>query len=118
MADLTTGEHYFAVVMAGGGGTRLWPLSRKGRPKQSLRLLGDRTMFQTAVDRLALIFPPERILVVTSAHYAEDLRAQCPGLPASNFVLEPAPRGTAPAIGLAALQLKTRDAGATMACVT
>src|SRR5215471_9055530 len=114
MADLTTGEHFYAVVMAGGGGTRLWPLSRKETPKQSLRLLGDRTMFQIAVDRLAPIFPPERILVVTSAHYAEDLRAQCPALPAGNYVLEPAPRGTAPAIGLAALELRRRDPEAVM----
>ncbi|RMF30169.1 MAG: mannose-1-phosphate guanylyltransferase, partial [Chloroflexi bacterium] len=58
-------EHYYAVIMAGGTGTRLWPLSRKRRPKQALRLIGDRTMFQHAVDRLAPLFPPERILVVT-----------------------------------------------------
>jgi mannose-1-phosphate guanylyltransferase len=111
-------EHYHAVIMAGGGGTRLWPLSRQERPKQSLRLLGERTMFQIAVERLAPLFTPERIWVVTSARYAGDLRAQCPDLPAENYVLEPAPRGTAPAIGLAALALRQRDPRAVMACLT
>jgi mannose-1-phosphate guanylyltransferase len=104
--------------MAGGGGTRLWPLSRQDRPKQSLRLVGQRTMFQIAVDRLRPLFTPERILVVTNARYAEDLRRQCPDLPPDNFVIEPAPRGTAPAIALAALHVRRRDAQAVMACLT
>ena len=56
---------YYALIMAGGSGTRLWPLSRKNRSKQSLKLVGDRTMFQQAVDRLLPLFPPERIFVVT-----------------------------------------------------
>lgn len=115
MTDLT---HYYAVIMAGGGGTRLWPLSRQARPKQSLPLLGDRTMFQIAVDRLAPLFPPERILVVTNDRYAADLQQQSPALPAANFVLEPAPRGTAPAIGLAAQALQQRDPAAVMVCLT
>lgn len=115
MTDLT---HYYAVIMAGGGGTRLWPLSRQERPKQSLALLGDRTMFQIAVDRLAPLFPPERILVVTNDRYAADLRRQSPALPAANFVLEPTPRGTAPAIALAAQALQQRDPQAVMACLT
>ena len=111
-------DHYHAVIMAGGGGTRLWPLSRQERPKQSLQLLGERTMFQIAVERLAPLFTPDRIWVVTSDRYAADLQRQCPDLPAENFVLEPAPRGTAPAIGLAALALKQRDPQAVMACLT
>ena len=110
--------NYYAVIMAGGGGTRLWPLSRQSSPKQSLSLLGDRTMFQVAVDRLQPLFPPERICVVTAAQYAEDLRAQRPRVPAENYILEPAPRGTAPAIALAALRLRERDRGAVMACLT
>ncbi len=115
MSDL---NHYYAVIMAGGGGTRLWPLSRQDRPKQSLPLLGDRTMFQIAVDRLAPLFPPKRILVVTNARYAPDLQRQSPELPAANFILEPGPRGTAPAIALAAQALQQRSPAAVMACLT
>jgi len=110
--------NYYAVIMAGGGGTRLWPLSRQERPKQSLQLLGDRTMFQIAVDRLAPLFPPERILVVANATYAADQRRQRPELPEANFVLEPAPRGTAPALALAALEVRRRDPAGVMACLT
>lgn len=111
-------DHCYAVIMAGGGGTRLWPLSRKDRPKQSLKLLGDRTMFQVSVERLQPLFPPDRILVVTNAAYAADLRQQCPSLPEANFILEPAPRGTAPAIGLSALVVRRRDPQGVIACLT
>ena len=111
-------DHYYAVIMAGGGGTRLWPLSRQSRPKQSLRLVGDRTMFQMAVERLQPLFPPEQILVVTSAAYAVDLHQQCPALPEANFILEPSPRGTAPAIALSAVTIRRRDPEGIMACLT
>lgn len=111
-------DNYYAVIMAGGGGTRLWPLSRQHLPKQSLQLLGERTMFQIAVERLAPLFPPERILVVTNAKYAVELGAQCPQLPTDNFVVEPAPRNTAPAIALSALAVRRRDSNGRMACLT
>lgn len=110
--------NYYAVIMAGGGGTRLWPLSRQKRPKQSIPLLGERTLFQIAVDRLAPLFPLERILVVTSAQYAPGLHDQRPGLPAANFLIEPEPRGTAPALGLAAVAVLQRDPAGVMACLT
>ena len=112
-----TGE-LFAVVMAGGGGTRLWPASRRQKPKQSLRLLGDRSLFQLAVDRLRPLVPPERILIVTGADQAELLRQQVPDLPAECFVIEPEPRGTAAVAGLAGLVVERRLPGAVMACVT
>ncbi len=111
-------NNYYAVIMAGGGGTRLWPLSRQHRPKQSLQLLGKRTMFQIAVERLAPLFPSDRILVVTNAAYAAELNQQCPQLPKENFVIEPAPRGTAPAIALSALAVRQRNARGVMACLT
>ena len=111
-------EHYYAVIMAGGGGTRLWPLSRKARPKQMLQLVGDETLFQAAVHRLKGLLPPERILVVTAADQAPELRAQCPELPEENFVLEPLPRGTASAIGLTAVVLQKRDPQAVMSVLT
>ena len=72
-------ENYYAVIMAGGGGTRLWPLSRQSRPKQMLKLGQERSLFQVAVDRLQAIFPPERILVVTVEDQAPGLQEQCPG---------------------------------------
>ncbi|MDR3576269.1 MAG: mannose-1-phosphate guanylyltransferase [Anaerolineaceae bacterium] len=111
-------NNYYAVIMAGGGGTRLWPLSRQARPKQMLRLGGDRTLFQMAIDRLNDIFPPERILIVTVAEQAVQLQAQCPQIPQENFLLEPLPRGTASVVGLAAAAIQQRDPDATMAVLT
>jgi mannose-1-phosphate guanylyltransferase len=109
-------EHFYAVIMAGGGGTRLWPLSRKAMPKQSLSLFGNRTMFQIAVDRLDGLFPPERIFVVTVAEQAEQLHLQSPQLPTSNFLIEPMPRGTASVVAAAALH--KRDPEAIMVILT
>jgi mannose-1-phosphate guanylyltransferase len=109
---------YYAVIMAGGSGTRLWPLSRQRRPKQALTLVGDKTMFQYAVERIRPIFPVERILVLTRGEYASILSTQAPDLPTENFILEPEGRGTAPAIGLAAIHLQQRDPDATMAILT
>jgi mannose-1-phosphate guanylyltransferase len=108
----------FGVVMAGGGGTRLWPASRRQRPKQSLRLLGDRSLFQQAVDRLKPLLPPEQILIITGKDQVGLLRSQVPDLPADCFVVEPAPRGTAAVAGLASLVVERRLPGAVMACVT
>jgi len=110
--------NYYAVIMAGGSGTRLWPLSRQQRPKQSLTLVGQRTMFQQAVDRLAPLFPPERILVVTRREHAALRMEQTPELPPENFIVEPEGRGTAPAIGLAAVHLRRIDSNAIMAVLT
>lgn len=104
--------------MAGGGGTRLWPLSRQSRPKQMLQLIDDHTLFQIAVRRLETLFSPERILVVTNSLHADELRNQTPELLEKNFLLEPQPRGTAPAIGLAAAFLHKHDPRAVMAVLT
>ena len=111
-------EHTYAVIMAGGGGTRLWPLSRRSKPKQMLTLGGNRSLFQMAIDRLKGLLPPERILVVTVAEQAQALQAQVPEIPWDNFLLEPMPRGTASVVGLAAVALQTRDDQAVMSVLT
>jgi mannose-1-phosphate guanylyltransferase len=111
-------EHTYAVIMAGGGGTRLWPVSRKERPKQLLPLLGKETLFQSTVARLEKLFPPERILVVTVAEQASVMREQVPAIPEENYLIEPAPRGTASVVALAAAVLKQRDPEAVMAIQT
>jgi mannose-1-phosphate guanylyltransferase len=109
---------YYAVIMAGGSGTRLWPLSRRDYPKQALKLVGEKTMFQYAVERIRSIFPPKRIMVVTLAKHASILMEQVPELPAENFILEPEGRGTAPAIGLAAISIMEQDPDACMVILT
>ncbi len=111
-------EHYYALIMAGGSGTRLWPLSRERRPKQVLPLLSDRTMFQIAVERLAPLFTPDQTFVVTGRDQANLLHAQESGIPPENFIVEPLGRGTAPAIALSALHLRRRDPQAVMAVLT
>ena len=111
-------KNTYAVIMAGGGGTRLWPISRKKHPKHVLPLLGDRTLFQSTLDRLDGFIPPERILVVTTVNQAEELKKQAPRLPQENFLLEPEPRGTASVIGLAATVLMKRDPQAAMLVLT
>lgn len=108
-------EHYYAVIMAGGGGTRLWPLSRQARPKQMVRLGGERSLFQLAVDRLDGLFSPEKVFVVTVADQVADLRQQCPEIPLDHYLVEPMPRGTASVVGLAAVALRKRDPQAVMA---
>jgi mannose-1-phosphate guanylyltransferase len=84
-------------------------------PKQLLTLVGDRSLVQATVDRVRPLVPPERILIVTEASHAEALRAQLPEIPASNVIVEPARRGTAGAVGLAAVHISRREASATMA---
>ena len=110
--------HTYAVIMAGGGGTRLWPISRKETPKQLLPLLGKDTLFQSTVARLEKIFPPERILVVTVAEQAREMQKQVPAIPLENYLIEPAPRGTASVVALAAAVLQKRDPQAAMAIQT
>lgn len=107
-------EHFYAVIMAGGEGSRLWPLSRRERPKQMVQLASDQSLFQMAVDRISPIFPPERIYVVTVESQAVKLQAQCTEIPVENFLIEPMPRGTASVVGLAALALHQRDPQAVM----
>src|SRR5437660_5174501 len=103
-----------AVIMAGGSGTRFWPLSRTARPKQLLDLTGGRTMIQATVDRLAGLVPPERTWVITNRSLVEPIAEQLPQLDRRRIVGEPCKRDTAPAIGLAAMLLLSEDPDATM----
>lgn len=107
-------KHTYAVIMAGGGGTRLWPVSRRKHPKHVLPLVGERTLFQGTLDRLEAFIPPEKTYVVTTAEQEQELKAQAQQVPAANFLIEPMPRGTASAVGLAAAVLAKRDPEAIM----
>jgi mannose-1-phosphate guanylyltransferase len=104
----------YALVMAGGTGTRFWPASRNDMPKQLLRLMGDATMLRQTLDRLGETVPNERRLVVTSERLVVAVREQLPELSASAVVGEPCKRDTAPCIGLAALLVSRSDPNATM----
>jgi len=109
---------YYAVIMAGGGGTRLWPLSRQTKPKQLLQLFGEKTFFQLAVDRLSPLFAPDHIYVVTVAAQVETLRKQVDVIPEENYLIEPQPRGTASVVGYAAEVLQHLHSDPTMAVLT
>ena len=81
-------NHTYAVIMAGGGGTRLWPISRREHPKHVLPLIGMRTLFQNTLDRLAGFISPEHIFIVTTAEQEQVLKSQVPELPAVNYLVE------------------------------
>ena len=108
----------YLVVMAGGAGKRLWPLSREKRPKHVLKLLEGQTLLRRCVERLLPIFDPRNIIVLTSAGYADLVRENLFDLPPGNVIAEPVVRDTAGAIGLAASIISKYDAQATMAVVT
>ena len=108
----------YAVIMAGGTGKRLWPLSRKKRPKQVLKLFDGQTLLRRCFQRLSPVFDTDRIIILTNADYAGIVADNLPELPADNIIAEPAVRDTAGAIGLAATVLAKHDSNATMAVVT
>ncbi len=108
----------YAVILAGGSGKRLWPLSRRGCPKQLLDITGsEKSLLTETFERLTPLVEPGAIYVMTAAQYTESTRQHLPSLPASNIITEPQGRGSAPAIGLAALHLWRRDPEAVMACL-
>jgi mannose-1-phosphate guanylyltransferase/mannose-6-phosphate isomerase len=109
--------HLYAVILAGGSGTRFWPLSRQLYPKQLLRILGDKTLIQQTMDRVLPSVPADRILISTNPAQADSIRFQLGEWKdelSHNFVIEPEARNTAPAIALAAIELIKRDPEAVM----
>ena len=106
----------YAVIMAGGKGTRFWPLSREKRPKHLLSITGEKSIIQYTVDRIIPLVPRENILIVTGASHADQIREQLPQIPAGNILVEPVGRNTAPCIGLAAMHIRKRTPDAVM-CV-
>ena len=110
----------FPVIMAGGSGTRFWPLSRQLFPKQLLKIIGDETLIQQTMRRVVTGAPPERVMISTNPPQAESIRVQLSGWKDAlkdNFILEPEGRNTAPAIALVALELVRRDPDAVMLVV-
>ncbi|MHC4495150.1 MAG: mannose-1-phosphate guanylyltransferase [Planctomycetota bacterium] len=108
----------YAVIMAGGTGKRLWPLSRQKRPKQVLELLDGQTLLRCCFERLKPVFDTRNIIVLTNAGYADVVRENLSELPASNVIAEPAVRDTAGAIGLVSAILSKYDPEAAIAVVT
>lgn len=103
-----------ALIMAGGKGTRFWPLSTEKKPKQFLKLIGEKTMIQMTIDRVKPIIPIERIFVCTGEKYIALVKEQLPELPEKNIIVEPEGRNTAPCIALSALVIKRYYKDATM----
>jgi len=107
----------YAVIMAGGSGQRLWPLSRQSRPKQIINInaFGGKSLLQLCLDRINGIFDIDHIFVITNQQYADVVRKHLPELPGENILAEPVGRNTANAIGLAATILKRKEPDAVMA---
>ncbi|HEU5345274.1 MAG TPA: mannose-1-phosphate guanylyltransferase, partial [Ktedonobacterales bacterium] len=104
----------YASILAGGSGTRLWPLSAQDHPKQFLPLPGPRTMLQETIARIAPLIPADHLYVVTFDAYAQAVAAQAPELDPAHIIAEPSGRGTAASIGLAATLIAARDPHAVM----
>ena len=109
-----THSHFYPIILAGGRGTRFWPLSRKRRAKQLLALDGSDTMIQQTVARLAPMTKPSRFWIITNDDLRPAILRQLPKLPPKQIIAEPAGRNTAPAIGLAAFLLLRRDPDAVL----
>ena len=111
MPDTTS---IYALILAGGSGTRFWPLSRNARPKQLLNLFGDVTLLEQTIARLDGLVPVENILILTNAQQEAAVREVASMLPAENIFAEPAKRDTAPAVALGIGLVAARDPDAVM----
>lgn len=113
MADNSYKDHLYALILAGGGGTRLWPKSREKTPKQFLPLFNNQTLTQLTAYRFNKILPWEKIFVVTvSEEYKKEIIKEVPEIKTGNIIVEPARRETGPAHGIGALYIHKKDAEA------
>src|SRR5213082_484319 len=105
----------FVIIMAGGRGERFWPVSREKTPKQLIKLLGDRSFLQQAVDRVLPLVPLKNVLVITNEMQAPQVRKQLPKLPKENVIAEPIARDTCAAVTLGAAIVGARSTTGVMA---
>lgn len=111
---MATADHQYALILAGGRGTRFWPRSRKRSAKQVLAFGGERSLIQQTVDRLRPVVPPERVWIITNDFLRDTIVKQLPEVPKAQIIAEPAQRNTAPAIALVAQILLQQDPDAVM----
>jgi len=107
-------EHLYAVIIAGGRGTRFWPLSRHKKPKQLLSLNGHQSLLRQTVDRVLPFIPTERVFVVTAGAHAGGILEALPDIPQGNILVEPVGKNTAPALAFAAAHLLEQNPDAVM----
>lgn len=106
---MSTLNHAYAVILAGGGGTRLWPKSRNKTPKQFLKLTAKQTMLQVTASRLSKLVTADHMIIVTNSMHVDDVKEQLPEIPEENIIAEPAKRDTALAMLVGALYAKSQD---------
>lgn len=116
MTDAVPAEnpHLWTVILAGGVGSRFWPVSTPRRPKQLLPLASDKPLIRDTVERIAPLIPQERLRILTGAHLAEPILEALPELGPGNLLLEPRAAGTAPVLAWAAAEIERRDPDAVM----
>ena len=102
-------KNFYAVILAGGGGTRLWPSSVKAHPKHLLKLLNDKTLIQTTFERVDGLIPAKNIYVITNKSHAKEVIKQLPKIPPENIISEPVAKNTAMAMGAAAAIIHSRN---------
>ena len=102
-------DHIYALIFCGGGGTRLWPFSKDARPKQFLKINGDKTLVRQTFERINSFIPAERIWIVTTPDYPDEVAEELPEIPKKQVLVEPARRNTAMAAGLGAVAIRKLD---------
>jgi mannose-1-phosphate guanylyltransferase len=107
-------DNIYAVIMAGGSGTRFWPRSRKNRPKQLLNITGDEILLKKTIELITPIIPVNRITIVTTSLQADAVKSAVSQIPEKNIIIEPFGKNTAPAIGISALFIERGDPDAVM----